>query len=116
MVCPRNIKVKPIWIMSLEVTQERLAVPCVFHDPAHCVPLEKCVEFGDSSVQGLGARPASKLIFQLLGGHTIVTLDKSIELLCTEGSVLHSRICVPTVDKGENKSSCVCCVCISCMK
>lgn len=55
MVCPRNIKVKPIWIMSLEVTQERLAVTCVFHDPAHCVPLEKCVEFGDSSVQGLGA-------------------------------------------------------------
>lgn len=95
--------------MSLEVSQERLAVTCVFHDPTHRVPLEKCVEFSDSSVQGLGARPASKFIFQVLGGYTIVTLDKSIELLCAEGSVLHSRICVPTMNKGENKSS-ICCV------
>ena len=54
-VCPCHIKVKPIWILSLEIAQKRLTVTCIFHDPTHCVPLEKCVEFGDSSVQGLRA-------------------------------------------------------------
>ena len=95
-MCFHDVKIKTIWILSFEITEEGFAIAGHFHDACDCVSSKESVEFGYGTVECLCSCSALEFKVHLFGMRgSFLGSNKSSEFLCMKCSVLDRRVGEP---------------------